>query len=166
MPEAITDRDLTNDVLICLRRIIQLIDIHSKYLIKTVGLSAPQLTILHEAVRKGKQSTSEIARAVSLSQATVTGILERLEKRGFIRRVRDEVDRRKVLVCATPDCHKLLEKTPPLLQESFIDAFGNLQSWEKAMILCSLQRILSMMEVKKVDAALMEQSQDPSGFPL
>ena len=156
MPEINTDRELTNDVLICLRKIIQLIDIHSKYLIKTVGLSIPQLTILHEVTRKGEQSTSEIAKAISLSQATVTGILERLEKRALIKRVRDEVDRRKVLVHATADCLQLLESTPPLLQESFIDAFGKLQPWEKSMILSSLQRLLAMMEMKKVDAAMME----------
>ena len=156
MPNTNTDKDLTGDVLVCLRRIIQLIDIHSKYLIKTVGLSVPQLTILHEVCRKGEQSTSEIARAISLSQATVTGILERLEKRGLITRVRDKLDRRKVLVCATPDCFKLLENSPPLLQASFVDAFSDLQTWEKSMILSSLQRLLSMMEVKKIDAAMME----------
>ena len=155
-PSISAEQSLTSDLLVCLRRIIQLIDIHSKYLIKTVGLSIPQLTILYEVTRKGEQSTSEIARAISLSQATVTGILERLEKRGLIQRVRDDVDRRKVLVRATTDCTKLLEHAPPLLQESFIDAFGNLQSWEKSMILSSLQRLLSMMEAKKVDAAILD----------
>ena len=69
---------------------------------------------------------------------------------------RDPFDRRKVLVRATPDCFKLLESTPPLLQESFVDAFSNLQAWENSMMLSSLQRLLSMMEAKKVDAVMVD----------
>ena len=79
MPNGETYRDLSNGVLTYLRRIIQLIDIHSKYLIIAVGLSAPQLAIPCELARKGEQSPSEIAKAISLSQATVTGILKRLQ---------------------------------------------------------------------------------------
>ena len=156
MPDIDPERNLTSELLVCLRKIIQLIDIHSKYLIKTVGLSIPQLTILYEVTRKGEQSTSEIAKAISLSQATVTGILERLEKRGLIQRARDAIDRRRVLVRTTPECFKLLENAPPLLQESFVDAYSNLQAWEKSMILSSLQRMLSMMEAEKVDATLID----------
>jgi DNA-binding MarR family transcriptional regulator len=151
MPDRDVGKDISTDVLVCLRRIIQLIDRHSKYLIKTVGLSIPQLTILHEVACKREQSASQIARAVSLSQATVTGIIDRLERRGLIERSRDHLDRRKVLVRPTHHCLEMLTKTPPLLQESFIDALKDLQAWEQSMILSSLQRLLALMESKKID---------------
>ena len=146
------NKQLTDEVLICLRRIIQLIDIHSKYLIRTFGLTGPQLTILKEVAGKRERSAGEISKAIHLGQATVTGILERLENRGLLRRIRSEADRRKVIVSPTSSCFELLEQAPPLLQESFVEEFGNLQDWEQSMILSSLQRLVAMMDAKKIEA--------------
>lgn len=148
-----TGGQTTEEVLICLRKIIQKIDIQSKYLVKTVGLTGPQLTILQEVAKKEEAPVGEIARAISLSQATVTGIIERLEKRGLVSRNRSDIDRRKVLVKATAEARALLHKAPPLLQESFVEAFGLLEGWEQSMILSSLQRLVSMMGAGKIIAA-------------
>jgi DNA-binding HxlR family transcriptional regulator len=89
---------------------------------------------------------NELARAVNLSQATVTGILDRLEKKRMVVRARSEVDRRKVLVSATPAAEDVLSGAPPLLQEHFTSAFDSLPDWEQTQILSSLQRIVALME--------------------
>lgn len=47
--------------------------------------------------RSGPLSAGEIARHAGLAPASVTDLLDRLERRGFIRRVRDPADRRRVL---------------------------------------------------------------------
>ena len=51
---------------------------NSKKLAKRVGLTGQQLVILQEIYSLGEVTAGEIARAVSLSQATLTGILERM----------------------------------------------------------------------------------------
>ena len=100
-----TDQDpagtVTNRVLIALRKIIQSISMNSKSLVKRVGLTGPQLMILQEIVQAGEVSVGEVAKAISLSQGTVTGILERMEKRELVTRRRSDTDRRRVLVQAT-----------------------------------------------------------------
>jgi len=143
------------DVLVSLRRIIRAIDLHSRSLIQRFGLTGPQLIILEALVERGECSISELSNAISLSMATVTGILSRLEKRGLIERRRDGTDRRKVLVRATPACDEVLKKAPTPLQESFISEFDKLQEWEQTLIISSLQRIVSMMEATKIDATPM-----------
>ncbi len=147
------EKRVTDEVLINLRKIIQMIDIHSRYLVRQVGLTGPQLAILQELSRQGNISTGELAKAISLSQATVTGILERLEKKGLVERTRSDNDRRRVIVNVTEDCIRLLEKAPSQLQESFVNTFHELEEWEQSMILSSLQRIVSMMDAKQIDAA-------------
>ena len=117
------------------------------------GLTGPQLIVLQEISRREEVSAGEIAKAISLGQATVTGILERLENRGLIVRQRSNSDKRRVLVQATSASKQLLEKTPPPMQEHFIQQLTNLQDWEQAMILSSLQRIVSMMDAKNIKAA-------------
>ena len=87
------------DVLVSMRRIIQAFDLHSRYLFRTYGLTGPQLVILQELSNSGEVSIGELAKTVSLGQATVTGIINRLEQRGLVMRRRSEKDKRRVLVC-------------------------------------------------------------------
>lgn len=149
------EKKVTDEVLINIRKIIQMIDIHSRYLVKQVGLTGPQLTILREIERQKELSTGELAKAISLSQATVTGILERLEKKQLINRIRSTQDKRKVIVSITQKCKEILSLSPPPIQESFVSSFHELQEWEQSMILSSLQRLVTLMDAKKIDAAPM-----------
>lgn len=137
-----------DDVLISIRRIIQSIDLHSRYLVKQFGLTGPQLIILQEVSRKNEISISELAKSISLGQATVTGILERLENRGLITRRRSKSDKRKVFITSTEACEQLLAKAPPPMQEHFIESFEKLQDWEQSMILSALQRVVMLMDAK------------------
>lgn len=155
MENKIIEKKITDEVLINLRKINQMIDIHSRFLVKEVGLTGPQLTILNEVDRQVEMSTGELARAISLSQATVTGILERLEKKHLIIRTRSDQDRRKIIIRITPECKELLEQAPPPLQESFVSSFHELENWEQLMILSSLQRMVALMDAKKIEAAPM-----------
>ena len=143
---------ITDSVLIALRQIIRCIDLHSKHLIKHFGLTGPQLVVLQELSRSDEITASQLARASSISQATVTGILERLEKRALISRRRSTSDRRRVLVKTAPAGEEILDAAPPLMQASFISQFNRLQDWEQYMILSSLQRLVSIMDAKAIKA--------------
>ena len=80
------------------------------------------------------------------------GILERLEKREFISRRRSNNDRRRAPVKTTSSGERLLDSAPPLMQESFVEQFGRLQNWEQHMILSALQRLVTLMDAKQIDA--------------
>ena len=153
MMETAPIRTNSDSVMIALRKIIQAIDINSKKLVKRVGLTGPQLVILQEISSLGEVSVGEVARAVSLSQATLTVILNRMEKCGLLSRRRSQQDKRRVLVSITDNGKQVLEDAPPLMQEAFVDEFSSLQEWEQAMILCSLQRLVSIMDAKAIQAA-------------
>ena len=142
-----------DDVLIAIRRIIQRIDLHSKHLVKQFGLTIPQLIILREIEQAGKITASDISKAISVSQATVTGILDRLEKRGYLIRKKSDKDRRRILVKITSAGENLLATAPPLMQESFTAQFARLQTWEQHMILSALHRLVAMMDAKEIEAA-------------
>ena len=153
MENSRNNASVCDDVLIAIRRIIQSIDLHSKRLVKEFGLTGPQLIILREISVSEEITASDISRAISLSQATVTGVLDRLEKRGYIARQRSEKDRRRTLVRITPAGNHILDAAPPLMQESFTDQFEELQAWEQHMILSSLHRLVALMDAKKIAAA-------------
>ena len=136
------------ELLILLRKVTQAIDLHSKYLNKTVGLTGPQLVILQE-LSKGEMTVSQLARRISLSQGTVTDILHRLEKKNAIYKNRSNSDKRQVLISLSEKYRQTLESAPPILQENFIDSFTELEEWEQLMIMSTMNRIVTMMTEKK-----------------
>lgn len=149
-----------DQVLISLRQIIRAIDLHSKRLERESGLTGPQLLVLQLIQRAGEITAGVIAREVSLSQATVTSIIDRLERKGILQRQRSTDDKRKVMVSLTEAGEKALEKAPTLMQESFINSFNRLEDWEQALLLSSLQRVASMMNATELDAAPLLDSSD------
>lgn len=140
-------------VLVALRRVIRATDLHSKRLSKHAGLTGPQLLIMRSIRDLGEVTIGTIADKVSLSQATVTTILDRLEHRKLIYRVRSTRDKRKVHAHLTEEGVAILDRAPQPLQEEFIRKFQSLHEWEQTMIIASLQRVANMMDADDIDAS-------------
>lgn len=147
--------DKIEEVLIALRQVIRATDMHSKKLAKTTGLTAPQILLLKSIHDRENDSVTigEIAKDISLSQATVTTILDRLEKRELLFRERSATDKRKVHARLTDQGKRVLSDAPMPLQDQLAEAFNGLQDWEQAMILASLQRVAKMMNANSIDAS-------------
>ena len=145
--------DRYEEVLVLLRRVIRATDLHSKKLSKTSGLTAPQLLILKTLRETQDLTVGEVAKRVSLSQATVTTIVDRLERGEYVYRERSTTDKRKVHVYLTEKAMQSLVDAPRPLQDSFIRQFQDLHDWEQTMILSSLERVAFMMDAQHIDAA-------------
>jgi DNA-binding MarR family transcriptional regulator len=145
--------DRIEEVLVALRRVIRATDLHSKYLARTTGLTAPQILLLQAIRDKGELTIGELAKDISLSQATVTTILDRLEKRGLVFRERSAEDKRKVHAYLTEAASETLKNAPIPLQDQFTRQFGDLQEWEQTMIISALQRVAQMMDAQHIDAS-------------
>lgn len=143
----------SREVLIALRRIMRAIDLHSKRLERSAGLTVPQILVLQALAESGGLQVSELARRVSLSQATVTSILDRLTRKQVLRRDQDRPDRRVVTVSLTEAGREQVRHLPGLLQEDFVSRFDRLEPWEQSMLTASVQRIASILDAEQVDAS-------------
>jgi len=143
---------MSEKVLISIRQIIRAVDLHSRYLARKYGLTGPQLLIMNEIARRHETSVGVLAESVSLSNATVTSVLDRLEKLGYVLRNRSDADKRKVLVKLTEKGVGKLRNKPSSLQDSFISEFEKLSEWEQTLILSSIQRVALMMKAEKIKA--------------
>jgi len=142
-----------HQVLVALRRIIRATDLHSSHLAKTTGMTAPQILLLQSVAALPGASVREIAADISLSQATVSTIIDRLEKRELLYRERSTRDKRVVHVRLTARGRELLEDAPTPLQDQLARQFAEVADWEQAMILSALQRVAQMMDAEELDAA-------------
>tara|TARA_B110000208_G_C11633006_1_gene381485 strand:+ start:314 stop:823 length:510 start_codon:yes stop_codon:yes gene_type:complete len=141
------------ELLISLRKVIRAIDLHSKHLNKTSGLTSPQLLIMLEIDKASGVNSSQIAKSVNLSAATVTNIIDRLESKELILRVRSTQDKRKVGLYLTEKSSEKLLNAPQPLQEHFIDNFTNLAQWEQSQLLSAVERLAAMLNANEIDAA-------------
>ncbi|MGK0265908.1 MAG: DNA-binding MarR family transcriptional regulator [Maricaulis sp.] len=145
--------DRQDNVLIAVRRIVRAVDLHSKKLMKASGLTSSQRVVLQTLAQKGPVTPGVIAREVSLSQPTVTVILDRLEHLALISRQRSQTDRRSVFVEINDAGRQCLASAPPALQSGFLKSFGELADWEQQMLIASLQRLAELMSAEDVDAS-------------
>jgi len=145
--------DLTEGVLVALRRIIRASDLRSRQLAKQTGLTTAQLIVLRAIARLGEVTTRTISLEVSLSPATVTTIMDRLSERGFIERYRSATDRRVVHTRLTRKGRGTLDVAPALLQEEFTQRFGDLPRAEQHKLVSALDQVARMMDAGELDCA-------------
>lgn len=148
-----TESKTVEEVLIALRRISRAIDLHSRHLVRTCRLTGPQLIVLTEIIKSPGLSLGELARRVTLSNATITGIIDRLVRRGMVKRTRAETDRRRAILSATAEGQAIMASSPPLLQEEFVENIEKLPEAERFRILDSLHQVAKMMGADDLDAS-------------
>lgn len=136
-----------------LRQIIRAVALYSRELQRRRNLTTTQLATLRRLARRGPVSAGELARAISVSQATITGVLDRLERPGLILRRRDPRDRRRVVVELTAAGEEAVQDSPPPLHERFMWRLAELPERERREIDRTLRKIVAMMEAEDVEAA-------------
>jgi DNA-binding MarR family transcriptional regulator len=141
------------ELLIALRRITRAIDLHSKKLQRETGLTTSQLLVLQAAVTLERPSPGNIAKEVQLSQATVTNLIDRLERNELILRHKSTADKRVVEVRLTDNGKQAIERAPEPLQAGFLREFRKLERWEQHQLVGSMQRIAVLMDAEDIDAS-------------
>ncbi len=139
--------------LVLLRQIIRSTDMQEKEISRSTGVTPPQLMVMQTLRDNTQLTTGELAKEMVLTQATVTSILDRLEKKELISRERGTEDKRKVWVSLTESGNELMKGAPTTQQDIFVRNFEDMQNWEQSMIVSSLERIAFMLNAQHLDAA-------------
>lgn len=111
------------------------------------GLTAPQVAIMRVVVRSDGISLKELSLAVSLAHSTVSGIVDRLQKRGFIERRADAKDGRISRVHPTNIVKEFIrEEIPALRRRPLEAALGRANQAERAAIGNALRRLRELLQ--------------------
>lgn len=108
------------------------------------GLTMPQLLTLHELARSGPMSLTELSRALALANSTVSGIIDRLERAGHVRRQTDPDDQRIVRVELAKDIQAGNWQLSGDFRAYTGDLLSNFDPDEVAAALGFLDRFLSL----------------------
>ena len=152
------------ELFIALRRITRAIDLHSKKLQRETGLTTSQLLVLEAVVKLETSTPSNIAKEVQLSQATVTNLVDRLERNGLVLRRKSIADKRAVEVHLTEQGRHMVELAPEPLQTGFLREYRKLERWEQHQLIASVQKIAVLMDAEDIDASPILTTGEVSGL--
>lgn len=145
----------TRDILIKIRKIVRSVDIESKKIQKEHGVSIPQvlcLNFLHES--DNYQSTQgELRKFLNLNPSTVSGIINRLEKKGYLARLPKTGDKRVVNIALTSAGDKLLSTMPSLLHEQLSEKLLQLSDKELEIVEAGLNTLVKILDIEKIEAS-------------
>jgi DNA-binding MarR family transcriptional regulator len=82
-------------------------DLFDDVLAMLAGLNRTDMRCLDIVGQQGPMTAGDLASAARLTSGAITAVLDRLEARGLVRRVRDTADRRRVLVEVAADLDEL-----------------------------------------------------------
>jgi DNA-binding MarR family transcriptional regulator len=136
---------ITEEVLASIRKLIRASDVYSSKVRQLSGLTSAQLLLLRAIDNNPSASLGALAKQISLSQATTSTILKRLESAGFTYKTRSESDRRRSQVFLTEAGSEVLDRAPMPLDQEFLNRFQSLKPYEQSAIVSSLQRVAEMM---------------------
>jgi len=106
------------------------------------GLNQARLIVLVllDGAENGSLRSSELAEHAKVSRATITGLLDTMEKAGLIARAADPHDRRAWNVKITPKGETLLSKVQPLLMQWSQGILSALSSTERSQLVKLLHK--------------------------
>lgn len=146
-----TDKLQLRALLKAIRKISRAVDLQSRRIDRSVGLTLPQLVVLGCVRDLGEVTSRAISEQAELSPATVVGILDKLEAKALVERYRSRIDRRIVHTRLTKKGIATLAAAPSPLGQAFEQAFLKLPARERDNTLAAIQRVASLSVVETED---------------
>jgi len=143
--------DHTKQIIFSIRRLIQASELYTKELNKKFQISAAQLNCILTLYEYGPLPPSKIADHMMVKSSTVTGVVDRLEKKGLAERMRNSPDRRVITIQLTDAGKQLAENAPPPIQQKIIDGLKNIGNAKKEQIVRSLNILTNMLDVQDLE---------------
>ncbi|AWZ47538.1 MarR family winged helix-turn-helix transcriptional regulator [Hathewaya limosa] len=95
--------------------------------LKTTGLTVPQITVIKLIAHHKELTVTELSERMSVTKATMSGILDRLENMDIIERVRSEEDKRMVYVKFSAEGFKMALQIKEIMNNCFKNIFKGIE---------------------------------------
>lgn len=104
-------------------------------------ITLPQFVVLDILSRHGESKMSDLAHFINVTTAAMTGIVDRLVRDGYLKRVNDPQDRRIIKVNLTSRGDKLVREASELRKQYFSTIFGMISQKEREDYLKILEHL-------------------------
>lgn len=146
--------------ILALRRLNSAFAVSNRVVGATLGIKDSDLAVLDSLNQEGPQTPTELARRTRTHIATMTGILTRLERDGWIERRRDEIDRRSIQIHAIG-----VDRLTEVYAQANERLTDLLESWTPSQVETLVHFLTSANEITTAFAEQLTQAASPSESP-
>lgn len=136
------------------RLIFKAVQQHAQWLEKTCGLSNAQLWALWEISQNAGMRPTELAKAMSIHQSTASNLLEKMSRKGLIKRARISEDQRVVSLFLTDPGRSILASAPVPARGILQDALFALPGGTLVSLAENLDELIKAMGIEDAGAAM------------
>lgn len=143
--------ELGNGILVfkAIKKVMQSFKNSMEHQFSDFDLTGPQGMLVGTLMHYDKMKISDLSEKLALSNSTVSGILDRLEKQGLIERIRSKDDRRVVYVSVTPEFRKDAKEKYRDVQQKFEEMLRKATPEENEIIRKGFETLESVIQRQK-----------------
>ena len=119
-----------------------------EFQMKKYGITPPQFEVLISLWTEDGLVLSELSKRLSRDGPTITGIIDRMEKKELVRRERSTTDRRVIMVFSTPKATEMKEALTKLQKTAGKDIIENFTDEDIKTLEQLLTKLLTNIENK------------------
>ena len=153
---------LIKEIVDAIRKFVRAVSLDAFKISKKYGLTGPQSTLLRTLVKEGPLSSASLSRRLYVTPSNITGIIDRLEKKGLVERIRKERDRRIALINLTENGAELSNSLPDPIEKKLIYELADLEPEHVRILALVMNQILNLIDAKGVDDEFLELHQGPT----
>ena len=143
---------LIKEVVGAIRKFVRVVSTDTYKMSREYGLTGPQCVVIRTLAAEGSLSSASLSRRLYVTPANITGIIDRLEKKGLVERNRKDGDRRVALITLTQSGNKMSKTLPDPIETKFIAELGDLGPEHIRILSLVMNQILHLIDAKGIDA--------------
>jgi DNA-binding MarR family transcriptional regulator len=153
------NRESIDSVLRSLRRVSLQGSLFGHTVALRFGLSESDIEALEVLIDSGTATAGRLSDLMGLTTGAVTRVIDRLEQAGYVRRVPDPTDRRRVIVEVVPERIAAVEATMARVGDKSASEIGQYSEAELAVINDFLTR---MAAIRREETSALRDTRDPT----
>ena len=142
------NENVIKNIIESIRRLVRAEYLDSQKMSKQYGLTGPQSLVLRLLIKKGALSSADLSRQMYVTPSNITGIIDRLEKKGLVERIRKQDDRRIALITLTNSGQKLGQTIPDPIEKKFVNQLADLEPEHLQIVAMAMNQILNLIDLK------------------
>jgi DNA-binding MarR family transcriptional regulator len=147
---------LIESIVGAIRRLNRAVYLDASRTSREFGLTRAQSGVLKLLLINGPLSSADLSRKLYLTPPNMTGIIDRLEKKGLVGRTRQKVDRRVVLITLTESGNDLSRRLPDSIERKLVSELIELSPDQIQMLSKAMIQIVQLMDAHWVEATPLE----------
>lgn len=139
---------IIKEIAVLVRRLVKVISYDSQKVSRQFGLTGPQSVVLRNLLDNGAMSSADLSRIAYVTPSNITGIIDRLENKGLVERIRLKDDRRVTMITLTQSGRELSKTLPDPIEDRFISRIDNMDTEHIKVLGEAINQLLDMAEKK------------------